>query len=122
VRAQLLELRVAAGNQTLTGVVRVGELEEVALIEEPATQRLGLGRFSMRDAVLRATGLGETRLPGTDAAVIDEVGGLEQAGATVTQVVPPRTASMAQLLDWMEWFGEEVVRRFKTNAKPTPAA
>jgi probable F420-dependent oxidoreductase len=59
--------------------------------------------------------IGETRLPGADAAVIDEVGALQQAGATVTQVVPPRTASMAHLLDWMDWFGHEVVRRFKTT-------
>lgn len=58
--------------------------------------------------------IGETRLPGMDAAVIDEVGALERAGVTVTQVVPLRTASLTHLLDWMEWFGQEVVRRFRT--------
>jgi hypothetical protein len=66
--------------------------------------------------------LGETRLPGMDAAVIDEVGELERAGTTVTQVVPPRTASMAQLRDWMEWFGADVVRRFKTSERIAPAS
>jgi probable F420-dependent oxidoreductase len=64
--------------------------------------------------------IGETRLPGMDAAVIDEVGQLARAGTTVTQVVPPRTASMAQLIDWMEWFGEEVVRRFENKGGRTP--
>jgi hypothetical protein len=27
---------------------------------------------------------------------------------------------MAQLIDWMEWFGEEVVRRFRTKEGGVP--
>ena len=33
----------------------------------------------------------------------------------------PRTGSMAQLTDWMEWFGEEVVRRFRIKEGGMPA-
>jgi hypothetical protein len=38
VRAQLFELRVAAGHEPLPGVVLVRELEEMTLIEEPELQ------------------------------------------------------------------------------------
>ncbi len=79
-----------------------------------------LTAFQIEDYTHRE--LGETRLPGMDAAVIDEVGQLEQAGTTVTQVVPPRTASIGQLIDWMQWFGEEVMRRFKTSDGMAPAS
>jgi hypothetical protein len=53
--------------------------------------------------------LGETHLPRDRAEIIDTVGLLEEAGVTVTQVVPPRTASVGQLLEWIEWFAKEVM-------------
>ena len=42
VRAQLRQLRIAAGDEPLARIVRVRELEEIALIEEPELQHLAL--------------------------------------------------------------------------------
>jgi probable F420-dependent oxidoreductase len=57
--------------------------------------------------------LGETHLPGKRDEIVDEIGLLKEAGTTVTQIVPPRTPSIAGLLDWMEWFAREVIPVFK---------
>ncbi len=57
--------------------------------------------------------LGATRLPGMRDEIVDEVAALEKAGTTVTQVVPPRTASVTHLLEWMDWFGREVMSVFR---------
>jgi probable F420-dependent oxidoreductase len=53
--------------------------------------------------------LGETRTPSGRDAIIEEIGLLEEAGATVTHVVAPRTSSVEELLEWTEWFAREVI-------------
>jgi alkanesulfonate monooxygenase SsuD/methylene tetrahydromethanopterin reductase-like flavin-dependent oxidoreductase (luciferase family) len=60
--------------------------------------------------------LGETRLPHERDEIVEEVGLLGEAGATVTHVVPPRTRSIAQLLEWTDWFGREVIPVFRGRA------
>jgi probable F420-dependent oxidoreductase len=55
---------------------------------------------------------GETKLPGKRDEIVDEIGALERAGTTVTQVVPPRTASLTHLREWTDWFGREVMPVF----------
>lgn len=53
--------------------------------------------------------LGETHVPTDRDEIIDTVGIMREAGVTVTQVVPPRSTSVGQLLDWIEWFSQEVI-------------
>jgi probable F420-dependent oxidoreductase len=53
--------------------------------------------------------LGETRQPHARAEILDEVGRLRDAGVTATQVVPPRTRSVDELVDWVEWFAAEII-------------
>ena len=59
VRAQLRELRVAARDQALARIVRVRELEEIALVEEPELQRAALdaacGSAPLLSAVIQST-------------------------------------------------------------------
>jgi probable F420-dependent oxidoreductase len=57
--------------------------------------------------------LGKTRVPRTRDEMIEEIGLLGEAGATATQVAPPRTRSADEFLDWIEWFAREVMPAFK---------
>jgi probable F420-dependent oxidoreductase len=53
--------------------------------------------------------LGRTHAPKTRDAIIEEVGLLSESGATGTLVAPPRTQSIDQFIDWMEWFAADVM-------------
>lgn len=70
-----------------------------------------LATFEIEDYTHRV--VGETRLPGEREEIVEEVGLLGEAGTTVTQVVPPRTSSVEQLLEWIAWFAEEIVPAFR---------
>lgn len=50
----------------------------------------------------------QTHLHSGRQEIVDEIGLLREAGTTVTQIVPPRTASLGDLLDWLEWFAQEI--------------
>jgi len=56
--------------------------------------------------------LGPSRMPTNREEIIDEIGLLWEAGVTVTQVVAPRTASVDQLLEWLQWFAGEIMPAF----------
>lgn len=56
--------------------------------------------------------VGQTHLHSGRQEILDEVGLLRDAGTTVTQVVPPRTASVPHLLEWLEWFAGEIIPAF----------
>jgi len=56
--------------------------------------------------------LGESRQPAERQEIVDEIGFLREAGATAVQVVPPRTASAAHLVEWVEWFAGEIFPLF----------
>ena len=45
----------------------------------------------------------------TRDAIIEEIGLLSEAGATGTLVAPPRTQSVDQFIDWMDWFAADVM-------------
>jgi probable F420-dependent oxidoreductase len=70
-----------------------------------------LATFQVEDYTHRE--LGETHLPSKREEVLEEIGLLRDAGATVIQVPPPRTADCDQLLAWLDWFGEEVIPTFR---------
>jgi probable F420-dependent oxidoreductase len=53
--------------------------------------------------------LGATRWLGGRDEIVREVEALRAVGVTVTQVVPPRTESVDQLLDWIGWFARDVI-------------
>jgi len=57
--------------------------------------------------------LGPTNQPGNREEIIEQVGLLKEAGVTVTQVAPPRTASADQLTEWIDWFAREIIRVFR---------
>lgn len=57
--------------------------------------------------------LGKTRAPRGRDEIVEEVGLLKEAGVTGTLVGPPRTASVEQYIEWMEWFAGEVMPVFK---------
>jgi hypothetical protein len=38
---------------------------------------------------------------------------LEEAGVIAVQVPPPRTSSVEQLLEWIDWFAAEIIPRFR---------
>jgi probable F420-dependent oxidoreductase len=71
-----------------------------------------LASFQIEDYTHRE--VGTTHLPARRDEIVDEIGRLAAAGTTVTQVVAPRTASLAQLLEWMTWFAEEVLPQFRS--------
>lgn len=52
---------------------------------------------------------GETHLLSSREELLEEIGLLAEAGVTVVQVPPPRTASVEQLLEWIEWFAAEIM-------------
>jgi hypothetical protein len=52
---------------------------------------------------------GETHLLSGREELLEEIGLLGKAGVTVVQVPPPRTASVEQLLEWIEWFAAEIM-------------
>lgn len=57
--------------------------------------------------------LGKTKAPREREEVIEEIGRLGEAGATVTLVAPPRTRSPEQAIEWTEWFASEVMPSFR---------
>jgi probable F420-dependent oxidoreductase len=57
---------------------------------------------------------GETHLLSGREELVEEIGLLAEAGVTVVQVPPPRTASVEQLLEWIEWFAAEIIPSFRT--------
>jgi probable F420-dependent oxidoreductase len=57
--------------------------------------------------------IGPTHEPGNRQEIVEEIGRLADAGVTVTQVVAPRTASVEQFLEWIEWFAREVMPAFR---------
>ena len=56
--------------------------------------------------------LGKTRAPRQREDVIEEIGKLGEAGATVTLVAPPKTRSPEQAIEWTEWFAAEIMPAF----------
>lgn len=57
--------------------------------------------------------LGPTRQPGNRQEILDEIGAMRDAGVTVTQVPLPRTSSVDQCLEWIEWFAAEIIPEFR---------
>jgi probable F420-dependent oxidoreductase len=53
--------------------------------------------------------IGPSRQPGNRDEIIEEIGLLREAGVTVTQVVAPKTSSVGQHIEWMDWFAREVM-------------
>ena len=66
-----------------------------------------LATFQIEDYSHRI--LGETRQPHEREAIVEEIALLDQAGATVLVINPPRTQSVEQLIDWLRWFAGEVM-------------
>jgi len=66
-----------------------------------------LARFEIEDFSHRP--LGETALPADGDQILEEVEKLRAAGATVVQVVPPRTPNVERAVEWVQWFGEEII-------------
>jgi probable F420-dependent oxidoreductase len=56
---------------------------------------------------------GETHLLSGREELLEEIGLLGEAGVTVVQVPPPRTSSVEQLLEWIEWFATEIIPCFR---------
>lgn len=56
---------------------------------------------------------GATHLLSRRDELVDEIGLMREAGVTVVQVPPPRTGSVEELLDWIEWFASEVAPAFR---------
>jgi probable F420-dependent oxidoreductase len=89
------------------------------LQEQPGFQERGrpfdvvmpLATLNVEDYTHRE--LGKTRAPRNRDDVIEEIGLLEEAGATVTLVAPPRTRSPEQAIEWTEWFASEIMPAFK---------
>ncbi len=69
-----------------------------------------LATFQIEDYSHRV--IGETHLPSNRNEIIDEIGLLKEAGATVIQVAAPRTASVEHFLEWTEWFAREIMPPF----------
>lgn len=59
---------------------------------------------------------GDTHLRSGREELLEEIGLLREAGVTAVQVPPPRTSSVEQLLDWTEWFAEEIIPSFREPA------
>lgn len=53
--------------------------------------------------------LGETQLLSGRDEILKEVEVQRQAGVTISHIVPPRTASLEQLLEWIEWFDQTII-------------
>ena len=66
-----------------------------------------LATFQVEDYSHRQ--LGETRQPHERAAIVEEIGLLEAAGATAVVVNPPRTQNVLQFVDWLAWFAHEIM-------------
>jgi probable F420-dependent oxidoreductase len=76
------------------------------------------GRFEVVMSVAD-TGATAGRPGGTGLALrarrdelVDAIGALERAGVTIAQLPPPRTSSVEELLEWIEWFASEILPRF----------
>lgn len=57
--------------------------------------------------------LGPTRQPGNREEIVEEIGKMQEAGVTLVQVVPPKTASVAQSIEWIDWFAREIFPVFR---------
>jgi len=57
--------------------------------------------------------LGATREPGNREEILEEVGRMKEAGVTLVQVVPPKTASVSQAIEWIDWFAREIFPAFR---------
>lgn len=53
--------------------------------------------------------IGPTSQPGNREEILAEIHRLAEAGVTVTQVVAPRTSSVGQFLEWIDWFAREII-------------
>jgi probable F420-dependent oxidoreductase len=69
-----------------------------------------LATFQVEDFSHRE--VGKTHLHSGRQEIIDEIGLLGDAGTTVTGIVPPRTPSVGDYLEWLEWFIEEIKPAF----------
>lgn len=56
--------------------------------------------------------IGSSRQPGNREEIVEEIGLLREAGVTVTQVVAPKTSSVDQHIEWMDWFARAVMPAF----------
>lgn len=54
----------------------------------------------------------ETHLKSEREELIDTIGRMGEAGVTITQIPPPRTKSVDELLDWIAWFAQEILPHF----------
>ena len=78
---------------------------------EPFEVVMPLAPLNVEDYTHRE--LGKTRAPRSRDAIIEEIGLLDEAGATGTLVAPPRTPSVEAFLEWTEWFAREVMPAFR---------
>lgn len=79
--------------------------------ERPFDVVMPLATLNVEDYTHRE--LGKTKAPRTRDEVIEEIGLLGEAGATVTLVAPPRTRGPDQVIEWTEWFASEIMPAFK---------
>lgn len=80
---------------------RSGPFEVLMLLADfPPEDRLNLSRF---------------RIPCTRDAVMDQLQAIRAAGATGAVVhLPPGTSGLDECLEWVTWFGQEIIPTFKT--------
>ena len=56
---------------------------------------------------------GETEVSADRDSVLREIEALQKAGATSVQVMPPKLETFEQCLDWIEWYDQEIIPRFR---------
>lgn len=56
---------------------------------------------------------GQTQIASDRDGVLREIEALQKAGATSVQVMPPRHDTLEQTLEWIEWYDDEIIPRFR---------
>lgn len=56
--------------------------------------------------------LSETHIESDRDSIMRDIENLQQAGATVAQVMPPRVETVEGCLEWIEWFDREIIPNF----------
>ena len=85
---------------------KLDQIRQLPGYKEPFQVIMPLAQLNVEDYTHRE--LGKTKAPRSRDEVIEEIGLLREAGATATQVAPPRTRSVEQYLEWTEWFARDV--------------
>lgn len=66
-----------------------------------------LTAFQVEDYTHRE--LGETHFPAERDEIVEEVGRLREAGATMVLFNPPRSDSPDRFIEWVDWFAREII-------------